>query len=332
MNLGRVGLRGATLTQGPQDDRPGDCPARSAGERHGCERAARDDRLCRRAADGTGSRRYGRCRPRRTQRRPAGPAQRLSRPRLGDPRRHRGAGHPQAAARQLLPFFPRAQAHGREGADSCDPRGLRPWCFDPRRRRPGAGHGGVRRQQEPGVAALRRDRRACERLPGRSRARGHIFGSMRPASKSVRPGASSRSPPRSRSRSTPTAGARCSAWPPARARPRRSGPTSCAPSPGVALRGVKLVISDSHERLEAAVSRVLHASWQRCRGHFMRNVLAHAGKGHRRLVSAWIGAAFAEADAEAARKQWRSVADRLRPGCPSLPPSGTAPRPTCWRS
>ena len=84
------------------------------------------------------------------------------------------------------------------------------------------------------------------------------------------------------------------------------------------LRGVKLVISDSHEGLKAAVSRVLHASWQRCRVHFMRNVLAHAGKGHHRLVSAWIGTAFAEADADAARKQWRSVADQLRPRVPKL--------------
>ena len=81
---------------------------------------------------------------------------------------------------------------------------------------------------------------------------------------------------------------------------------------------MKLVISDSHEGLKAAVSRVLHASWQRCRVHFMRNVLAHAGKGHRRLVSAWIGTAFAEADADAARKQWRSVADQLRPRVPKL--------------
>jgi len=84
------------------------------------------------------------------------------------------------------------------------------------------------------------------------------------------------------------------------------------------LRGVKLVISDSHEGLKAAAARVLHASWQRCRVHFMRNVLAHAGKGHRRLVSAWIGTAFAEADADGARKQWRSVADQLRPRVPKL--------------
>ena len=84
------------------------------------------------------------------------------------------------------------------------------------------------------------------------------------------------------------------------------------------LRGVKLVISDSYEGLKAAVSLVLHASWQRCRVHVMRNVLAHAGKGHRRLVSAWIGTAFAAADADAARKQWRSVADQRRPRVPKL--------------
>ena len=39
------------------------------------------------------------------------------------------------------------------------------------------------------------------------------------------------------------------------------------------LRGVKLVVSDAHEGLKAAVARVLNASWQRCRVHFMRNVL-----------------------------------------------------------
>ena len=84
------------------------------------------------------------------------------------------------------------------------------------------------------------------------------------------------------------------------------------------LRGVKLVISDAHVGLKAAASRVLGAAAQRCRVHFMRNVLAHAGKGHRRLVSAWIATAFAEADPDAARKQWRNVADQLRPRVPKL--------------
>ncbi len=44
------------------------------------------------------------------------------------------------------------------------------------------------------------------------------------------------------------------------------------------LRGVKLVISDAHEGIKAAVAKVLNATWQRCRVHFMRNVLAHAGR------------------------------------------------------
>ena len=79
------------------------------------------------------------------------------------------------------------------------------------------------------------------------------------------------------------------------------------------LRGVKLVISDAHEGLKAAVAKVLHASWQRCRVHFMRNVLAHAGKQGRRVVAAFIATAFAQEDAETARSQGRQVADQIRP-------------------
>jgi transposase-like protein len=84
------------------------------------------------------------------------------------------------------------------------------------------------------------------------------------------------------------------------------------------LRGVKLVISDSHEGIKAAVSKVMNATWQRCRVHFMRNVLAHAGKSGRRVVSAFIATAFAQDDAEAAKAQWRRIADQLRPKLPKL--------------
>jgi transposase-like protein len=84
------------------------------------------------------------------------------------------------------------------------------------------------------------------------------------------------------------------------------------------LRGVKLVVSDAHEGIKGAVSKVLNATWQRCRVHFMRNALAHAGKSGRRVVSAFIGTAFAQDDAEAARLQWRRVADQLRPKLPKL--------------
>jgi transposase-like protein len=60
------------------------------------------------------------------------------------------------------------------------------------------------------------------------------------------------------------------------------------------LRCVKLVVSDAHEGIKASVSKVLCATWQRCRVHFMRNVLAHAGKSGRRVVSAFIATAFAQ--------------------------------------
>jgi putative transposase len=50
----------------------------------------------------------------------------------------------------------------------------------------------------------------------------------------------------------------------------------------------------------------------------MRNALAHAGKSGRRVVSAFIATAFAQDDAEAAKAQWRRVADQLRPKLPKL--------------
>jgi putative transposase len=84
------------------------------------------------------------------------------------------------------------------------------------------------------------------------------------------------------------------------------------------LRGVKLVISDAHEGLKAAVAKVLGASWQRCRVHFMRNALAHANKNGRRVVSAFIATAFAQGSPDAAGKQWRHVADQLRAKLPKL--------------
>jgi transposase-like protein len=84
------------------------------------------------------------------------------------------------------------------------------------------------------------------------------------------------------------------------------------------LRGVKLVTSDAHEGLKAAITKVLGATWQRCRVHFLRNTMAYAGRSQRRIVSAWIGTAFAQDDAEAARKQWRQVADQARSRLPRL--------------
>ena len=79
------------------------------------------------------------------------------------------------------------------------------------------------------------------------------------------------------------------------------------------LRGVKLVVSDAHEGLKAAIAKVLGATWQRCRVHFMRNALANVSKGQREMVAAAIRTAFVQEDHEAAVAQWRQVADSLRP-------------------
>ena len=84
------------------------------------------------------------------------------------------------------------------------------------------------------------------------------------------------------------------------------------------LRGVKLVISDAHEGLKAAIAKVLGATWQRCRVHFMRNALAHVGKTQQAMVASYIRTAFAQDTEAAARAQWRKVADQLRDKLPKL--------------
>ena len=78
------------------------------------------------------------------------------------------------------------------------------------------------------------------------------------------------------------------------------------------MRGTKLVISDAHLGLKAAIAKVFTATWQRCRVHFVRNALAYAGKGQRQVVLALINTVFAQDTAAAAREQWNVVADQLR--------------------
>jgi putative transposase len=80
------------------------------------------------------------------------------------------------------------------------------------------------------------------------------------------------------------------------------------------LSGVKLVISDSHGGLKAAIAAVLQgSSWQRCRTHFMRNALALVPKGTQQMVAATIRTVFVQPDPSSAREQWRRVADSFRP-------------------
>lgn len=84
------------------------------------------------------------------------------------------------------------------------------------------------------------------------------------------------------------------------------------------LRGVRLVVADDHKGLRAAASKVFHATLQRCRVHWMRNALAHAGPKQRPAVVALLKTIFAQDSAEAAREQWYHVADALREKYPKL--------------
>lgn len=79
------------------------------------------------------------------------------------------------------------------------------------------------------------------------------------------------------------------------------------------LRGVRLVVSDAHEGLKQAISTVLTGTtWQRCRVHFMRNLLATVPQGAREPIAAVVRTIFAQPDHATALTQLRKVADGLR--------------------
>ena len=84
------------------------------------------------------------------------------------------------------------------------------------------------------------------------------------------------------------------------------------------LRGVKLVISDAHEGLKAAIRRVFGATWQRCRVHWMRNALAYVPKSQQNMVAAALRQAFIQPDRAQANQVLRHVADQLREKWPKL--------------
>jgi len=83
------------------------------------------------------------------------------------------------------------------------------------------------------------------------------------------------------------------------------------------LAGVRLVISDAHEGLKGAIAAVLLGSaWQRCRVHFLRNVLARIPKGSAEMVLAAIRTVFAQPDAAAVSEQLDEIVERLEPRFP----------------
>jgi putative transposase len=83
------------------------------------------------------------------------------------------------------------------------------------------------------------------------------------------------------------------------------------------LAGVRLVISDAHEGLKAAIGAVfLGAAWQRCRVHFLRNVLTRIPKGSAEMVLAAIRTIFAQPDAASVSEQLDEIVERLQPRFP----------------
>lgn len=84
------------------------------------------------------------------------------------------------------------------------------------------------------------------------------------------------------------------------------------------LRGVKLVISDSHEGLKKAAAKVLSATWQRCSVHFMRNAMASVNVKQRGMVAAAIRTATAQETEKEAHAEWDAVVERLRERFPRV--------------
>ena len=84
------------------------------------------------------------------------------------------------------------------------------------------------------------------------------------------------------------------------------------------LKGVKLVVSDAHEGLKGAITRVMGATWQRCRVHWMRNALAYVPKAQTSMAAAALRQAFLQPDAETAHKTFRHVAEQMQARWPKL--------------
>ena len=97
------------------------------------------------------------------------------------------------------------------------------------------------------------------------------------------------------------------------------------------LKGVRLAISDAHEGLKQAIQKVLSgASWQRCRVHFMRNLLATLPHSAREPVAAIVRTIFAQVDAASAKTQLHKVADGLKKRSPRLRRCSRRPPRTSW--
>jgi transposase-like protein len=84
------------------------------------------------------------------------------------------------------------------------------------------------------------------------------------------------------------------------------------------LKGVRLVVSDAHEGLKAAIAQVMGATWQRCRVHTMRNLLSRVPKAQQSRVATMIREVFVQPTQAKARELWRSIAASAHNALPKL--------------
>ena len=85
------------------------------------------------------------------------------------------------------------------------------------------------------------------------------------------------------------------------------------------LAGVLLVISDAHKGLRRAIEEIfLGAGWQRCRVHFLRNLLSLVPKDGQGMVLAAVRLIFQQPDKSRAQEELRALADRLKERLPRV--------------
>ena len=100
------------------------------------------------------------------------------------------------------------------------------------------------------------------------------------------------------------------------------------------LGGVELVVSDAHQGLRGAIAAVFGgASWQRCRTHFMTNLLTRVPRRAQPLVATMVRTIYQQPSPDEVHAQLDRVTEQLHEPVPSRSPLyWTRPDPTSWPS
>ena len=84
------------------------------------------------------------------------------------------------------------------------------------------------------------------------------------------------------------------------------------------LSGVQLVVSDAHEGLKAAISKLPGVTWQRCRVHWLRNALSHVPKSCQAMVATALRQVFVQANRQEAHVTWQTTVNSFEKNWPRL--------------